>query len=190
MKTYFITGAAQPRADGRLGYFDPPATRASRRETASPNALVSRHSSSSRSSTCIVPAESRWLYLPLATEISVDRKAPIMLASFATSDAMDGPRQSRRHEIHPPVHLSFRVGYEDAGLDTRAKFPALATRKPADVPRVRVAARLAPVRCSEAAGCCHRQTSNRTIEHAKPSARRTAGLRGKPTRKWGATRPF
>src|SRR5215208_5958522 len=75
--------------------------------------------------------------------------------------------QSRRDEIHPPVHLSFRVGHEDAGLDTRAKFPALAARKPADVPRVRVAARLAPVRCSEAAGCCSRQASNGTIERAK-----------------------
>src|SRR5215218_2546279 len=84
--------------------------------------------------------------------------------------------QSRRDEIHPPVHLSFRVGHEDAGLDTRAKFPALATRKPADVPRVRVAARLAPVRCSEAAGCGYRQTSNRTIERAKPSARSAVPL--------------
>ena len=33
---------------------------------------------------------------------------------------------NRNDEVHPPVHLSFRVGHEDAGLDTRAKFPALA----------------------------------------------------------------
>src|SRR3954453_3516926 len=55
-------------------------------------------------------------------------------------------------KIHSAVRLSRRTRHADARMDPRAELPALALGKPAHVPRVRIAARVAALRRPQGAG--------------------------------------
>src|SRR4051812_5975298 len=88
---------------------------------------------------------------PVLTSFYVDRNPWRGLAARLARDSALRLRQSRRHEVDPGVHLSGRVGHADPCLDPWSQLPSLRSRKPAHVPGVRIAARVAALRCAEGA---------------------------------------